>query len=97
MTNNSQKSDSIINVIYSAFEELTPIIQNDVKFDKNIKTKIMNQLDSLEMVNFIVFIERALEKKFSKTVSLYNINDIEPSSSPFQNVETLSNYIEELL
>lgn len=49
------------------------------------------------LVSLIVTVERLIEEKYDKTVTLASEKAFSRSSSPFRTVQTLSEYISELL
>jgi acyl carrier protein len=54
-------------------------------------------LDSMGLVNLIVLLENNIEDVFSKSISLTSEKALSQKRSPFQNIETLSNFVETLL
>jgi len=56
-----------------------------------------SSLDSLGLVNLIITIEQMIEDEFEITISLANEKAISRKSSPFRTINSLTEYIEQLL
>ena len=54
-------------------------------------------LDSMDLVGFIVDIEQNVATKFNKSVSLANEKSLSQTNSPFRNVGSLIEYLTALL
>ena len=54
-------------------------------------------LESIQLVNFIVAVERKIEETFGKTVSIADEKAISQRNSPFRTVKALCDYIIPLL
>jgi acyl carrier protein len=50
-------------------------------------------LDSMDLVSFIVDVEQAIDKTFNSPVVLADEKSLSQFNSPFKSVETLLNYI----
>ena len=90
----------IIELIFEAFDEINPLLPEDKKLEKNIKTEIYGAngiLDSLGLVNFIVIMEEILERKLGVSVILSNENTLSQTSNLFKSVDEFSNYLINLL
>ena len=89
----------ILNVIYSSIDEINGSLSINNKIDKTEYTVIFGkgEIDSLAFVNFIISIEENVNKEFRASIDLTNEEMLMEDSSPFQTVNTLTNYIEKLL
>ena len=56
-----------------------------------------SSLDSMGLVNLIVLLENNIEDIFGKAISLTSEKALSQKRSPFQNIETLTNFVETLL
>uniref|UniRef100_UPI0040481550 hypothetical protein n=1 Tax=Algoriphagus sp. TaxID=1872435 RepID=UPI0040481550 len=54
-------------------------------------------LDSMGLVNLITLLENNIEDVFGKVISLTSEKALSQKRSPFQNIETLSNFVENVL
>jgi len=85
-------------IITKAFEKM-----NEVREDKlilNEDTKFIGSesiFDSLDLVNFIILIEKEIYKQTDKQITLVNENAFSRTKSPFYNIATLTEYIKELV
>lgn len=89
---------NIINLIYEAIDELNDTL--DFPIEKSDCTQLFgseSKLDSMGLVSLIVTVERLIDEKYGKTVTLASEKAFSRSSSPFRTVQTLSEYISELL
>jgi len=85
-------------LIYEAIDELNETL--DEPIEKSDSTQLFgskSKLDSMGLVSLIVTVERLIEEKYDKTVTLASEKAFSRSSSPFRTVQTLSEYISELL
>jgi len=85
-------------LIYEAIDELNETL--DEPIETSDSTQLFgskSKLDSMGLVSLIVTVERLIEEKYDKTVTLASEKAFSRSSSPFRTVQTLSEYISELL
>jgi acyl carrier protein len=85
-------------LIYEAIDELNETL--DEPIEKSDSTQLFgskSKLDSMGLVSLIVTVERLIDEKYGKTVTLASEKAFSRSSSPFRTVQTLSEYISELL
>ncbi len=83
--------------IYAALHKSNGMRVDAVKLENDPETKLLGNLDSLAMVNFLVALEDTIEEKLLKPISLVNGFDLPADQSPFQTIGTLANYIESLI
>lgn len=72
-------------------EEKIIVDENTELFGKNSK------IDSMTLVSVIVDIEEMLSEKYEKEICLTDDEAMTREQSPFDTVQTLSDYIEELI
>ena len=83
------------------------VLQTVVEYNKSVDEadKILTEmdvdlyggdsnLDSLGLVSFIVGLEQNIEDKFNKSVSLANEKAMSQNSSPFKNLSSLVEFIQ---
>ncbi len=89
---------NMLPLIYEAIDELNETL--DEPIEKSDSTQLFgskSKLDSMGLVSLIVTVERLIDEKYGKTVTLASEKAFSRSSSPFRTVQTLSEYISELL
>ena len=89
---------NMLPLIYEAIDELNETL--DEPIEKSDSTQLFgskSKLDSMGLVSLIVTVERLIDEKYGKTVTLANEKAFSRSSSPSRTVQTLSEYISELL
>lgn len=89
---------NMLPLIYEAIDELNETL--DEPIETSDSTQLFgskSKLDSMGLVSLIVTVERLIEEKYDKTVTLASEKAFSRSSSPFRTVQTLSEYISELL
>lgn len=89
---------NMLPLIYEAIDELNETL--DEPIETSDSTQLFgskSKLDSMGLVSLIVTVERLIEEKYGKTVTLASEKAFSRSSSPFRTVQTLSEYISELL
>ena len=87
-----------IQIIYEAIDELNETL--DIPLEKNEDLTIFGtnaQLNSLEIVSLIVTVERLVDEKYGKSITLASEKAFSRSSSPFRTPATLAEYVDELL
>ena len=89
---------NMLPLIYEAIDELNETL--DEPIEKSDSTQLFgskSKLDSMGLVSLIVTVERLIDEKYGKTVTLASEKAFSRTSSPFRTVQTLSEYISELL
>jgi acyl carrier protein len=90
----------ILLIIYEAIDDLNLDLNDEEKIEKSESTEIFgsnSRIDSMGLVNLITVIEEKLEEKTGKFISIADEKAMSLSSSPFKNVLSLKNYIEDLI
>ena len=89
---------NMLPLIYEAIDELNETL--DEPIEKSDSTQLFgskSKLDSMGLVSLIVTVERLIDEKHGKTVTLASEKAFSRSSSPFRTTTTLAQYVEELL
>lgn len=91
----------ILELIYESMDEIRDMIDDEVgNFKKEPSTQLYGQdsvLDSMATVGLIVAIEEKVNKKLNKTITLANEKAVSAKNSPFKTVNSLADYIIELI
>ena len=91
----------ILELIYESMDEIRDMIDDEVdNFKKEPSTPLYGQdsvLDSMATVGLIVAIEEKANEKLNKTITLANEKAVSAKNSPFKTVNSLANYIIELI
>jgi acyl carrier protein len=91
----SVSKDSVVEMIFSVIDSTNKHLSGK-KLEKSLDFELYGDngnLDSMDLVNFIVDAEQAIEKTFSKPVVLADEKSLSQFNSPFKSVETLVDYI----
>lgn len=92
--------ESVLRAVFATVDEVNQTLPDDRKLEKSVETRLFGQrgeLDSLELVNFIVMLEQRLADEFGLVVTLADEKAISRTTSPFSTVERLADYVIELL
>lgn len=92
--------EQIKSLLKEAIEELNEQLDDNEQVQFNDETRFIGThacIDSITFVTLITIIEELIEDKFDKTVHLVNEKAFSSKRSPFYSIETMTNYIEELL
>lgn len=90
--------NEIIEIIFNSIDEINEL--NDSHLVKDEQTKLFGKgsdLDSLGLVNFIVSVEENINNAFDVSVSIADEKAMSQKNSPFKSVESLADYILELI
>jgi acyl carrier protein len=91
-----QERQAVLQVIYEAIDETNDLLPEDGKVTKSPETVLFGRagvLDSLGLVSLIVNTEQIVERTFGKAVSLTSEKAMSEANSPFQTVESLTDFI----
>ena len=89
---------NMIDLIYEAIDEVNETLGAPI--EKKEETVLFGKdsiLDSMGLVSLIVTIERLIEDKYNRPLTLASEKAFSRSQSPFRTVATLAEFIEELL
>lgn len=92
--------EKIQNIIMQALKNLADELENPEIENPNVQTKIYGNegnLDSLALVSFITDVEEMIDLEFNTTITLADEKAMSSRNSPFKDVETLTQYIQNLL
>ncbi len=92
--------DAVEKIIFNGLNLLNDELGPDKKISVSDKTPLFGvdaEIDSLSLVSLIVDIETSLNSDFDLSISLTDDRAMTRSESPFLRVETLRNYILELV
>ena len=89
-----------IDIIYESIDEHNSMQSGDSRLEKDPKTELFggkSNLDSLGLVTFIVNVEQRINNNFKKVIALADERAMSQKRSPFRNVQSLVDYIDELI
>ena len=89
-----------IDIVYEAMDEHNLVQSRDSILEKDPKTELFggnSNLDSLGLVTFIVIVEQKVNDIFKKVITLADERAMSQKRSPFRNVQSLVDYIDQLL
>lgn len=92
--------ESLRTCVRQAIEEVNEQLPPEQRVDSSPNAKLFGQgapLDSLGLVNLIVAVEEALTDELDLEITLANEKAMSRRSSPFQSVDSLLDFVEELI
>ncbi|MCI0500810.1 MAG: hypothetical protein L0Y61_03590 [Epsilonproteobacteria bacterium] len=92
--------DRIEKIIIKTLNEINEELENENLNNPTSETKLYGgsgALDSLALVSLITDLEERISDEFEKDIVLADEKAMSQKTSPFRNVETLTNYIQKLL
>lgn len=92
--------ERIEKITYETLKELNEELENENLNNITKETKLYGgsgTLDSLALVSFITDLEERISDEFEKNIVLADEKAMSQRTSPFRDVETLTNYIQKLL
>lgn len=92
--------EKIQSIIYRALENLADELEKPELQNPTPQTKIYGangNLDSLALVSFITDVEELIEQEFNKNIILADEKAMSLRNSPFRDVSSLNEYIQNLL
>lgn len=93
-------SEKIEKIIIETLVELNEELEVSSLENPTIKTKLYGSsgaLDSLALVSFIADLEERISEELDKDIVLADEKAMSQKTSPFRNVQTLTDYINNLL
>lgn len=87
-------------IILEVLTEMNEELENENLNNPTSETKLYGgngALDSLSLVSLITDLEEKISDEFEKDIILADEKAMSQKTSPFRNVETLTNYIQKLL
>ena len=92
--------EKIEKIIIEVLNEINEELENENLNNPTSETKLYGgsgALDSLALVSLITDLEERISDEFEKDIILADEKAMSQRTSPFRNVETLTNYIQKLL
>ncbi len=93
-------NNKIFDIVISTISEFNEESDNKIDISNGRESELFggnSAVDSLELVNLIVEIEENISEKFNKNITITSEKAMSRITSPFKNVETITDYIEEIL
>jgi acyl carrier protein len=90
--------EEIVEIVFQTIDEICQLEGKVIT--KSIQTKLFGKggnFDSLGLVNLIVSVEEKINDKYGKTISLADEKAMSQINSPFLNVNSIAEYILQLL
>jgi acyl carrier protein len=87
-------------IIIETLEELHEELETEKPIDITSQTRLYGgdgALDSLALVSLITDVEERVSDEFDKDIVLADEKAMSQRTSPFRNIESLTNYIQKLL
>lgn len=100
MTTGTANRDRLENCVLMAVKELNEQLPPEQQIEESARAKLFGHdapLDSIGLVNLIVTVEEQLSDELEIEVTLANEKAMSRRTSPFQSVETLIAFVEELI
>lgn len=88
----------VVELLFKCIDKLNDV--NGTRLEKDIQTALMgldSELDSIDFVSFIIDVEHDILMSFGKTISLTAEKAMSRKNSPFKTIDSLADYIIELL
>ena len=92
--------ETIIETILDSINEYNDGLSKNEQISSDLDSSIYggsSNLDSMGLVSFIVGLEQSIEAKFNQSISLADEKAMSQKSSPYQNINSLADYILKLL
>ena len=92
--------DKILQSIYDAIDEVNEQLPEDQILKKSPDTVLLGKtgkLESIDLVNILVATEENVEEAFGVPISITDERAVSEENSPFTTIETLCNFISNLL
>ena len=92
--------NKILEGIYAAIDEVNEQLPDDQNLEKSLETVLLGssgKLESVNLVNLLVAIEENIEETFDIPISITDERAVSEKNSPFRTVETLCNFMLNLL
>ena len=92
--------NKVIKTILETINEYNDGLSKNEQISSDLGSFIYGEssnLDSMGLVSFIVGLEQSIEDKFDQSISLADEKAMSQKSSPYQNINSLADYILKLL
>lgn len=90
------KKDEVVNIIFHALKNINEERSVDEQLDVGMNTRLFGSdaaLDSLSLVSMIVDVEGDVSDALGRSISLTDDRAMSQQVSPFDDVQTLTDYI----
>lgn len=94
------QAEKVRETVFEAIEKFNKGLPQDRRLGKNLETTLLGgdeNLDSVDFLNLIVLIEKNIAKEFKIPFTVFDINAMTKKNHPFRTVQTLIEYLVELL
>jgi acyl carrier protein len=92
--------ERITTAVYGAVDELNSQLPKGAQIEKSPDAPLYGaggKLESLDFVTFIMEVEERIKTEFSLDITIADENLLSKEKSPFSNLRTLIEYLDELL
>ncbi len=90
--------NNIAEIVLSSLIELNAELEKPIEISENLVLMgDSGALDSMDFVNLMVIIEDKVFEELGKEITIVNEKAFSRKRSPFYNIETLSEYLQELI
>jgi len=93
-------NDKIFEIVIATINDFNEESDNKIDISNGRESELFggnSEVDSLELVNLIVEIEENISDKFNKNITITSEKAMSRNTSPFINIGTITDYIEEIL
>jgi len=93
-------NNKIFEIVIATINEFNEESDNKIDISNGRESELFggnSEVDSLELVNLIVEIEENISDKFNKNITITSEKAMSRNTSPFINIGTITDYIEEIL
>lgn len=100
MESTMTERDKILKSIYDAVDEVNEQLPEGQTLEKSPNTVLLGEsgkLESIDLVNILVATEENVEETFGIPISITDERAVSEKNSPFTTIETLCNFISNLL
>ena len=100
MESTMTERDKILKSIYDAIDEVNEQLPEGQTLEKSPNTVLLGEsgkLESIDLVNILVATEENVEETFGIPISITDERAVSEKNSPFTTIETLCNFISNLL
>src|SRR5436853_3342452 len=90
----------IVNAVYAAVDELNQQLPKNAQIEKSQNAPLYGasgKLESLDFVTFIMEVEEKIKTEFGVDITIADEHLLSKKQSPFSSVQTLVEYLDEVL
>lgn len=95
-----QNKNRVTQVVFNAIDELNKILPEGNLLEKSFDTKVFGksgQLNSLALLNFIVFTEDIFLKEFGFDLAIVGKKEMSKGENPFETIGSLVDHVVKIL